>query len=207
MSQLDFIHQFVAAEAQGEGKRVLLLLHGTGGDENQLLPLGRELDPRASYLSVRGKVSENGMPRFFRRLAEGVFDEEDVVRRAQELGTFVTAAAASYQFAVAQLVVVGYSNGANIAAGMMLLGLASFPNAVLFRGMVPLEPAGRPRLNGTRVLVSSGDADPIIPSENSERLARLLQSGGAEVTLVRQSAGHGLVAADVELARKWLSQL
>lgn len=116
-------------------------------------------------------------------------------------------AAAAYQFAVAQLVAVGYSNGANIAAGMLLLGLAAFPNAILFRGMVPLEPVETPRLNGTRVLVSSGDADPIIPSENSERLARLLQSGGAEVTLVRQSAGHSLVAADVELARKWLNQL
>lgn len=207
MSQLDFIHQFVAAEAQDAAQRVLLLLHGTGGDENQLLPLGRELDPRASYLSVRGNVSEDGMPRFFRRLPEGVFDEADVVRRARELGTFVTAAAAAYQFAVAQLVAVGYSNGANIAAGMLLLGLAAFPNAILFRGMVPLEPVETPRLNGTRVLVSSGDADPIIPSENSERLARLLQSGGAEVTLVRQSAGHSLVAADVELARKWLNQL
>ncbi len=162
MSQLDFIHQFVAAEAQDAAQRVLLLLHGTGGDENQLLPLGRELDPRASYLSVRGNVSEDGMPRFFRRLPEGVFDEADVVRRARELGTFVTAAAAAYQFAVAQLVAVGYSNGANIAAGMLLLGLAAFPNAILLRGMVPLEPVETPRLNGTRVLVSSGDADPIL---------------------------------------------
>ena len=116
MSAPEFIHRFVPA-TEGS-KRVLLLLHGTGGDENDLLPIGRELDPNAALLSPRGRVIENGMPRFFRRFAEGVFDEEDVVRRANELPDFISAAASKYDFVPADVTAVGYSNGANIAAAM-----------------------------------------------------------------------------------------
>lgn len=119
MSELDFVHHFVPASAGSA--RVLLLLHGTGGDESDLIPLGREIDGTAALLSLRGKVLENGMPRFFRRLAEGVFDEEDVVRRAHELADFVVAAAGKYEFDLSRLTAVGYSNGANISAAMLLL--------------------------------------------------------------------------------------
>src|SRR5438045_782402 len=120
MNKLDFIHRFVPASA-GSTARTLLLLHGTGGNENDMIPLGRDLDPTAALLSPRGNVLENGMPRFFRRLAEGVFDEEDVIRRAQELADFVGVAAARYEFDSKRVTAVGYSNGANIAAAILLL--------------------------------------------------------------------------------------
>ncbi len=130
----DFTYRFIP----GTVDRTLLLLHGTGGNENDLLPLGRSIDPDASLLSPRGKVSENGAPRFFRRLAEGVFDEKDVVARAHELANFVSAAAKKHGFDLNTLVAIGYSNGANIASAMMLLGLLKFRGAILFRPMVPL---------------------------------------------------------------------
>ena len=133
--QPDFIHEFVP----GSSSRTLLLLHGTGGNERDLIPLGRELDPNAALLSPRGKVLENGMPRFFRRLAEGVFDLEDLKYRTNELADFVTAAGQHYGFATDQLVAVGYSNGANIAASMLLLRPEIMHMAILFRAMVPLD--------------------------------------------------------------------
>src|SRR5215212_8554237 len=117
---MEFIHQFIPAEG-GRSNRTLLLLHGTGGNEHDMLPIGRDLDPGAALLSLRGNVLENGMPRFFRRLAEGVFDEEDVIRRANELADFISSAAAKYGFDPSQLTAVGYSNGANIAAAVLLL--------------------------------------------------------------------------------------
>ena len=157
--------------------RVLLLLHGTGGNENDMIPLGRDLDPSAALLSLRGNVLENGMPRFFRRLAEGVFDEEDVVRRANELADFIPAAAAKYEFDPATLTAVGYSNGANIAAAVLLLRPGVIKSAVLLRAMVPLTPAALPDLAGTRVMICSGTHDPIIPVENAERLTAMLREG------------------------------
>jgi len=143
----DFIHEFVP----GSSSRILLLLHGTGGNERDLIPLGRELDPNAALLSPRGKVLENGMPRFFRRLAEGVFDLEDLKYRTNELADFVTAAAQHYGFATDQLVAVGYSNGANIAASILLLRPEILHRAVLFRAMVPLIPDALPELSSGRV--------------------------------------------------------
>src|SRR5919198_2481586 len=134
--QPDFLHEFVP----GNSNRTLLLLHGTGGNERDLIPLGRELDPDASLLSPRGKVLENGMPRFFRRLAEGVFDLEDLTYRANDLADFVIAAAQHYGFAPDQLVAVGYSNGANVAAAVLLLRPEIIHRAILFRAMVPLIP-------------------------------------------------------------------
>src|SRR6186997_2036988 len=139
----DFIHEFLA----GSSNRTLLLLHGTGGNERDLLPLGRELDPNAALLSPRGKILENGMPRFFRRLAEGVFDLEDLKFRTNELADFVTAAAQHYGFTLDNLVAVGYSNGANIAASMLLLRPEILHRAVLFRAMVPLIPDALPELS------------------------------------------------------------
>ena len=137
MKQLNFVHRYLPGK--NADSRILLLLHGTGGDENDLIPLGQELDPNAALLSPRGRVSENGAPRFFRRFAEGVFDEEDVLRRANELADFVAAAAAEYAFAPERVIAVGYSNGANIAAAMLLLRPEALEAAILFRAMVPLR--------------------------------------------------------------------
>src|SRR4029077_1658625 len=141
--QPDFLHEFVP----GTSERTLLLLHGTGGNERDLIPLGRELDPNASLLSPRGKVLENGMPRFFRRLAEGVFDLEDLKERTHELADFVVSAAAHYKIDIKNITAVGYSNGANIAASMLLLRPEILPAAVLFRAMVPLTPKTQPNLS------------------------------------------------------------
>lgn len=161
MKKLEFVHQFVPATAPGS--RTLLLLHGTGGDESDLIPLGRELDPNAALVSPRGKVLENGMPRFFRRFAEGVFDAEDVVRRANELANFVVAAASEYDFDVSRLTAIGYSNGVNIAAAMILLQPQVLNSAILLRAMMPLSESPVRALAGKRVLLSAGDSDPIIP--------------------------------------------
>ena len=139
-SQPDFIHEFVA----GKSNRTLLLLHGTGGNERDLIPLGRELDPNAALLSPRGKILENGMPRFFRRLAEGVFDLEDLKKRTHELADFVVAAADRYKIDIHNIVAVGYSNGANIAASMLLLRPEILSAAILFRAMLPLVPDQQP---------------------------------------------------------------
>ncbi len=158
-----------------------------------MLPLGRELDPNAALLSPRGKVSENGAPRFFRRFAEGVFDEADVIQRAHELADFVAAAAGHYGFDAARVTAVGYSNGANIAAAILLLRPETLAGAILFRAMVPLaQPPAASDLRGKPVLISAGAADPIIPRENAERLVGLLKERGAPVTFHVQEAGHGL---------------
>jgi phospholipase/carboxylesterase len=202
-TNMDFIHHFMPAH-ETPPRRVLLLLHGTGGNENDLLPLGTDLDPSASLLSPRGNVLENGMPRFFRRLAEGVFDEEDVIRRAHELADFTLAAAARYKFDPQHLTAVGYSNGANIAAAILLLRSEVFSGAILFRAMVPLTPATPPSLAGTRVLICAGERDPIVPAENAERLSAMLRDSGAEVTLRVHSAGHELTSLDVVAAKNWL---
>jgi phospholipase/carboxylesterase len=202
---MDFIHRFFPAE-QSSSQRVLLLLHGTGGDENDMVPLGRDLDPSAALLSLRGNVLENGMPRFFRRLAEGVFDEEDVVRRANELADFIPAAAAKYEFDPGTLTAVGYSNGANIAAAVLLLRPGVIKSAILLRAMVPLTPAAAPNLAGTRALICTGTHDPIIPVENAERLTAMLRTAGAEITLRLQNASHQLVFEEIAAAKNWLGE-
>jgi predicted esterase len=199
----DFIHEFVP----GTSNRTLLLLHGTGGNERDLIPLGRELDPNAALLSPRGKVLENGMPRFFRRLAEGVFDLEDLKNRTNELADFVAAAAEHYGFAADKVVAVGYSNGANTAASVLLLRPEILSAAVLFRAMVPLVPDTQPNLDSVRVWIGAGTGDPIIPTSESKRLAELLRSAGADVTIRFVRAGHGLVNDDIITARDWLEKL
>jgi len=200
--QPDFIHEFVP----GTSERTLLLLHGTGANERDLIPLGRELDSSAALLSPRGKVLENGMPRFFRRLAEGVFDLEDLKKRTNELADFVAAAARHYQFAGDKVVAVGYSNGANIAASMLLLRPEILRGAVLFRAMVPLIPESLPDLSSVRVWIGAGSGDPIIPTSETQRLVELLRSAGADVTLRFFNAGHDLTSSDVETARHWLDE-
>jgi predicted esterase len=201
--QPDFIHEFIS----GSSNRTLLLLHGTGGNERDLIPLGRELDPTAALLSPRGKVLENGMPRFFRRLAEGVFDVEDLKNRTNELADFVAAAAQHYGFAADKVVAAGYSNGANIAASLLLLRPEILSAAILFRAMVPLVPDKQPKLSSVRVWIGAGTDDPIIPTSETKRLAELLRKAGADVTIRHFPAGHGLTMADVEAARDWLTVL
>ncbi len=200
---LDFVHEFVP----GSSKRTLLLLHGTGGNEHDLIQLGHEIDPTAAILSPRGKVLENGMPRFFRRLAEGIFDEEDLKKRTHELADFVGAAAQHYKFAVDKIVAVGYSNGANIAANLLLLRPETLRAAVLFRAMVPLVPEQLPDLSSVRVWIGAGNEDPIIPASEPQRLVELLRNAHAEVTIRFVKAGHGLTNAEVETARLWLAEL
>ena len=177
--RLDFVHEFVP----GTSKRTLLLLHGTGGNEHDLVPLGRQIDSTAAILSPRGKVLENGMPRFFRRLAEGIFDEEDLKRRTHQLADFVDAAAEQYEFAADQVVAVGYSNGANIAGGVLLLRPETLRAAILFRAMVPLVPEKLPHLSSARVWIGAGNQDPIIPTSETQRLVELLRGAGADVTI------------------------
>jgi phospholipase/carboxylesterase len=195
---LSYIHRF----EKGVGARPLLLLHGTGGDENDLVPLARMVAPDASLLSPRGQVLENGMPRFFRRMAEGVFDEDDVRRRANELADFIDGARAHYD--ISQPIAFGYSNGANIAAAMLLLRPDALAGAILLRAMVPLAKTPPVDLNGKPILIASGLSDPIIPPENAVRLAALLQQNGAIVEHRTLPVGHELSQADVALARNWL---
>jgi len=183
-ADLGFIHRF----KPGKGNLTLLLLHGTGGDEEDLLALGTALAPDASLLSPRGKVTENGMPRFFRRLAEGVFDLEDLKFRSEELADFVKAASVRYDFESKPVVLVGYSNGANIAAGM-------------------LRPEELPDLKGMPVFISAGRFDQVVPPGEAERLARLLGDAGAEVTLNWENGTHALAGqGEVKKAASWLLQ-
>jgi len=201
--QPDFIHEFVP----GASDRTLLLLHGTGGNEHDLIPLGRELDPNAALLSPRGKILENGMPRFFRRLAEGVFDVEDLKQRTNELADFVAAAVWQYRLAADRVVAVGYSNGANIVTSMLLLRPEILRTAILFRTMVPLVPDNLPDLSSVRVWIGAGDQDPIIPASETQRLATLFRRGGADVTIRFAHATHGLTNDEVKMARLWLEEL
>jgi phospholipase/carboxylesterase len=199
-STASFIHRFETATRPDA--QPLLLLHGTGGDENDLLPLGRMVAPDAALLSVRGKVLEHGMPRFFRRLAEGVFDEADVVRRAHELADFVDAA--RDQYGIAAPIALGYSNGANIAAAMLLLRPQTLRGGVLLRAMVPLSDPPRTDLTGRSVLIISGLNDPIVPAANGAKLASLLTSAGAKVERQVLTIGHGLSQADAAVTAQWL---
>jgi phospholipase/carboxylesterase len=198
-----FIHRFVPPER--DDPTTLLLLHGTGGDENDLLPLGRMLDEEAALLSPRGKVLENGMPRFFRRLSMGVFDEEDLVRRTHELAGFVEEATSEYGLDPQRLFAVGFSNGANIAASLLMLHPDLLAGAVLLRAMVPFEAETPSDLQGTPVYLAAGRSDQMVPPESTERLAKLLREAGAEVTLDWQPGGHGIGPAEIEGARAWLA--
>ena len=200
----DMVHRFEPAARAGA--RTLLLLHGTGGDENDLIPLGRLLDPDAALLSPRGGVLEHGMPRFFRRIAEGVFDQEDLARRTDELALWIAQAATHYPIDLGRTIAVGFSNGANIAAALLLRRPGVLSQAILFRAMVPFEPETPPALAGTRVFLSAGRLDTMIPAANTEALAKLLRHAGAEVELEWEDAGHQLTRAGVEAAKRWMGE-
>jgi predicted esterase len=204
MTNLGFQHVFQPASSAPADAPTLLLLHGTGGNEHDMLPLGG-LMPGANLLSPRGQVLERGMPRFFRRLAEGVFDVPDLRQRAADLAAFVTSAAHAYGFDAGRVYAMGYSNGANIASATALLHPGILRGAVLFRGMVPLEPDPLPTLTGFRVLLSNGRMDPTVSPQETERLATLLQRAGADVELHWQPADHQLMPTDFSAARTWLA--
>ena len=201
MRELTFSHRFAPGERPDA--RPLLLLHGTGGDEDDLMPLGRMVAPGAALLSPRGKVLENGMPRFFRRLAEGVFDEDDVRARAHELADFVAAAREHYRLEAP--IALGYSNGANIAAAVMLLRPEALAGGILLRAMTPLaQPEAEQGLDGKAVLIVCGARDPIVPPANAARLEAMLERAGAQVDTRVLPGGHELSQADVTLAQDWL---
>lgn len=202
---LNFIHNYVPAP-DGTRADTLLLLHGTGGDEHDLLSLGRLLDPNANLLSPRGKVLENGMPRFFRRLSEGIFDVPDLIAQAQALSEFISEAAEAYGFDPSRVTAAGFSNGANIAAALLLLHPGVLHAAVLLHPMVPLVPETLPNLTGTAVLIGAGRRDPIVSEEETERLAALLRQAGADVTLFRQPGGHALTQGEASAAALWLKE-
>lgn len=207
MSALAYHHRFEPAPAGAPAAPPLLLLHGTGGDENDLVPLARRISPGSALLSPRGDVVERGARRFFARLAEGVFDPVEVRTRAATLAAFIREAADHYGFDPSRLTAVGLSNGANIATVLLQLHPATLGGAVLLRPMVVLDqPAAPGSLAGRRVLIASGHADPIVPPDHPPRLAALLEAGGAAVTIHTASAGHNLAAADLAASQHFLSQ-
>ncbi len=198
-----FQHRFAPGDP-AVSNLALLLLHGTGGDEDDLLPLGPYLAPGAAVLSPRGRVLEQGAARFFRRIAEGVFDEEDLRRRTDELVDFVSAAREEYELQDRQMVAVGFSNGANIAGSVLLMHPGVLDGAILFRAMVPFVPDNPPPLEGKPVYLGAGRADPIVHTTETERWAAMLRAAGAEVTLHWSEMGHSLSQEDVDAAREWI---
>ena len=186
-------------------KLTLALFHGTGGNEEDLIFLGNEIEPNAAILSPRGKVLENGMPRFFRRLAEGVFDIEDLKFRTHDLADFIQKCSLHYKFDLNQTIAVGFSNGANIAASMLLLRPDLLQGAILFRAMVPLIPNPLPNLSNKKILLAAGLSDPIVSRTETDNLFRLFQKSNANIMLKWQKSSHNLIQEDVLVARKWIS--
>lgn len=207
-SHLGFIHTFIPSysDRTDDNSLNLLLLHGTGGDENDLISVARMLEiTNASILSPRGKVLENGMPRFFRRLAEGIFDIEDLRFRTNELADFVQKASKTYTFNLNRTMAIGYSNGANIAASILLLRPEILSGAILFRPMIPLVPHTLPNLSSKRVLISAGLHDPIVPKYQTEDLFHLLKKAEAKVSIQWQNSGHELTQIDIKAAKDWVT--
>jgi predicted esterase len=203
-ADLELVHRFVPGQGT-TAKSTLVLLHGTGGDENDMVPLAASLLPGAAVLSPRGAVREGGMPRFFRRTAPGVFDLEDLAARTKQLIRFVRGATEKYALDAARTIAVGLSNGANIAASVLLTEAGVFSHAVLFRAMVPFEPVKSPQLGGTPVLLASGEWDPMATPAQARRLESLLKAAGATPTLSFFDAGHQLTRGEISAAADWIS--
>src|SRR5918992_5723803 len=206
-----FNHIFINPSSNGSNsndlttkKVTLVLLHGTGGNEEDLIFLGKQLEPTASILSPRGKVLENGMPRFFRRLAEGVFDIEDLKFRTYELADFIRKCSLHYKFNLNQMIAVGFSNGANIGASILLLRSEVLQGAILFRAMVPLVPNTLPDLSNKKILLSEGLQDPIVSRSETENLFKLFQKTNANITLKWQNSSHNLIQDDLKIAKEWI---
>ena len=222
MKQPDFKYRFIPSQSQQQvadnsdqayrpkdnksETLTLLLLHGTGGNEDDLIQVGQMISPSASLLSPRGKVLENGMPRFFKRLAEGVFDLEDLKFRTRELADFVKDASSIYGFDLNKTIAVGFSNGANIAASLLLSYPGTLMGAILFRAMVPFIPDFPPNLSDKKMLLSAGVFDPIVSESQTQSLFDILKKSRANVTLKWQQSGHNLTQSDILDAKGWLSQ-
>lgn len=198
----NFSYQFV----RGTSATTVLALHGTGGAETDLIPLAQSLFANASVLAPRGNVSENGAARFFRRFAEGVFDLENLCEETAKLADFVAASSQKYSFEAENVVALGYSNGANIAASLLLSRPEILAGAVLLRGMTPFEPQNLPDLSRKAIFLAAGRFDPIVPIHNIENLSRMFQRAGADVTLCWEGGSHGLVNAEIEAARAFVAQ-
>ena len=208
-NEFGFAHIFINRKGSDNNnltkKLTLVLLHGTGGNEEDLIPLGKEIESTASILSLRGKVLENGMPRFFRRLAEGVFDMEDLKFRTHELADFIQQCSLHYKFDLRKTIAIGFSNGANIAASLLLLRPDVFEGAILFRAMIPLVPNPLPDLSNKKVLLSAGVNDPIVSRMETESLYRLFQNANTNIVLKWENSSHNLIKEDIVVARKWIS--
>ncbi len=207
MTEVLFQHRFQASRAGVSEVPTLLLLHGTGGNEDDMMFLRDYFGENYNYLSPRGQVLENGMPRFFRRLREGVFDQEDLKFRTAQLREFVLNTASIYGFDKKKIVAVGYSNGANIAGSFLLSGFLEITHAVLMHPMLPFQPRPRPVLHGKNVLITAGENDPIIPVENTRALENLLKESGAETTMFWHQSGHSLTQEEVEKAASFVHAL
>lgn len=199
--EINMKHEFIKGSKK-EGP-TLLLLHGTGGNERDLIPLAQMIAPDASMLGVRGNVLENGMPRFFRRLAEGIFDEKDLIERTEELNAFITDTAEKYEFDRNHVVAIGYSNGANIAASLMYHFEKALHGAILFHAMVPRRGIELPNLSDTSIFIGAGKRDPLIIPEETKELAEELQKAKATVTEYWTEGGHELSREEVEQAKIW----
>jgi len=203
-TDLGFIHRHVPA-ADPATADTLVVLHGTGGDENDLISIGQAIAPGAAILSPRGNVLENGAPRFFKRLAEGVFDPKEVRSRADELARFIRGAVVTYRLDPARVYALGYSNGANIASTVMLVEPGIFRGSILLRPMLVYDPPEQNDLSDTAVFISAGRMDPIVPVESVEKLVKLFESAHSNVTVKWQLAGHSLVPSEVREASEWLA--
>jgi predicted esterase len=201
---LGFIHRFVPASDPASGE-TLLVLHGTGGDENDLIGIGQAVAPGAAILSPRGNVLENGAPRFFRRISEGVFDPREVRARGEELARFIRSAVIAYRLDAGRVFALGYSNGANIASTLMFIEPGILQGSILLRPMLVYEPTVQSDLSGSAVFISAGRMDPIVPTTSVERLVSLFEASHADVTLKWQLAGHSLVPSEVRDAAEWLA--
>ncbi|HET7148259.1 MAG TPA: alpha/beta hydrolase [Candidatus Nitrosopolaris sp.] len=203
-TQLSFIHRFIPSNKSEARTPTVILFHGTGGNEEDLIPVGQQIAPEAAILSPRGKVLENGMSRFFRRLAEGVFDMDDLKFRTHELADFVEEASKVYGFSH-NVIAIGYSNGANIAASVLLLRPAILTSAILFRPMLPLVPEVLPDLSTHHIFISAGLYDPIVPGQETRNLFNLLKkTGAADISINWQNSGHELHLEEIRKARDWL---
>jgi phospholipase/carboxylesterase len=223
MKQLNFKYRFIPSsllqgdvenfeKADGPKDRnqsctlTLLLLHGTGGNEDDLIQVGQMISPSASFLSPRWKVLENGMPRFFKRLAEGIFDLEDLKYRTRELADFVKEASLVYSFDLNKTIAVGFSNGANIAASLLLSYPDTLMGAILFRAMVPFMPDHPINLSDKKVILCAGTIDPIVSKSQTQSLFDILERNKADVTLKWQQSGHNLTESDILDVKEWLSE-
>jgi phospholipase/carboxylesterase len=200
------IMKHIFLEGKSKTKPTLLLLHGTGGNEESLLSLREWIDPEAAVLSVRGNVLENGMPRFFRRLSEGVFDEEDLIARTKELYIFLDEAAEMYKFDRGNIVAMGFSNGANIAGSLLFHYKDALRGAILNHPMVPRRGIDLPDLAGIPVFIGAGHNDPLCSEQESSDLEKLLKQAGASVTMHWENHGHSLTQTEVEAASRWFYQ-